>query len=57
MAKLKNGLPEAFKMNDLDETTCCIGLNITRNAKKGELCVNQRRYIMDISRFRMANKV
>lgn len=57
LAELKNGLTEAFEMIDLGETICCIGLCITINTKKGErkFCVNRRKFILDISRFGMAD--
>lgn len=54
--KIKTVLKSNFKMKDLGEAKCCVGLNITRNQKNGQICVDQSKYIRDIlDRFNMAD--
>lgn len=55
-ATMKNALSSAFKMKDLGEVTSILGMNVTRDRKKGIISIDQSSYIAEIlERFGMEN--
>lgn len=54
--RLKKFLCNRFRMKDLGQAKYCLGLQITRNEERGELLLDQRKYIEDVlDRFNLAN--
>lgn len=49
-------LTSNFKMKDMGDAECCVGLNITRDKSKGIIFLDQRKYIEEVlERFNMTN--
>ena len=52
--RLKKSLMSLFKMEDLGEVKTCLGINVTRDKSKGEIYLDQERFIDDLlSKFSM----
>lgn len=46
--KLKSNLKKKFKMKDMGQARFCLGLQITRDRKRGKIWLDQRQYIGEI---------
>ncbi|KXJ62343.1 hypothetical protein RP20_CCG020162 [Aedes albopictus] len=46
--RLKTFLCNRFRMKDLGQAKYCLGLQISRNKERGELSIDQRKYIEDV---------